>query len=1151
MRRKSPSWVPLLVAGMLFALQPAGANDLELVSRANPISDTPQSAPGFFGVVSVFFSDDERYLVYTSLSPNLSPGQINSLPRAANVFLWDRLSGDSTLVSHAAGQLTRTANGLSQSNTGISSDGRYVAFTSLATDLVPGQIDTPGTGDVFLWDRNTGDIRLVSHAFHSSVTAGDSPTVWSSLSADGRFIVFQSDASNLVPGTGGVPTPAIYLWDRDSGSLTLISHRAGAPTIPASGFFTPLLGISGDGGAVVYRSTSAELVAGQVDDASTNDVFHWTRATGENVLVSRAAGTVATSGGIGSNAPTLSRDGRFVAYSSNSNSIIPGGDGNGTTDIYLFDRAAGTNTLVSHANGLPNVGADTFSTGSEISADGSSVLFTSGASNLVPGQTETTPGSIDVFLWRRALDQTVLVSHRSSSISAGTNLGATKRSISADGRFVTFLSVEPDLVAGQNDPTNQWEDAFLFDRDSGIVSLISHRSGATAIAANDRSVTEVPISRTGSYATFATPATDIVAGLEDWNSVQDLFLYERVTTDNRLVTRQAPGFPSSTPFLVEDDLPSRSRVSADGRWVALESSAPNLAGGAPSGVLGNVFLVDRSNGAQVLISGFVPNPAFRAFERSQDPTISADGRFVAYLSNASNLVAGQVDDFLVTDDVFLFDREVSISTLVSHRAGQPNIATPANHGARDPRISTDGGFVAYYFSGALIDGQPGPAFFLYDRSNGTNTLVSRLPGQAQAPAAGTSDDPPALSADGRYVAYTSRSNELVTGITDDTSSPDVFLFDRTTGENRLLTRRATSSGQAAGGAAEPAISADGRYVAYTSSSPDLAPGQIGTDGANSDDVFLWDRETDTTQLVSRIPTGDPGNGASNRPAISADGRYVAFLSRATDLVANQIDSEDTPDAFLFDRESGEVVLASHAHGLPAQAIGATELAGLPALSADGGRLAFGTESAAAIPGQARPGGLILYDRVSGTNLLADHRPGDAANPGNAPSFAASLSADGSVLSFSSAADDLVARDFNWGTDVFVHATSTAAPTGAYSTVSPCRLFDTRTAGQTPALASAAIRAVTAAGRCGIPSSARAITVTLTVTGGTGGGHLSLFPGNLTVPATAALNFAAMQTRSSNAIASLATNGAGTLGLSAFVGGDGTVEAIVDVFGYFE
>jgi hypothetical protein len=116
------------------------------------------------------------------------------------------------------------------------------------------------------------------------------------------------------------------------------------------------------------------------------------------------------------------------------------------------------------------------------------------------------------------------------------------------------------------------------------------------------------------------------------------------------------------------------------------------------------------------------------------------------------------------------------------------------------------------------------------------------------------------------------------------------------------------------------------------------------------------------------------------------------------------------------------------------------------------------------------------------------------------------------LSFSSAADDLVARDYNWGADVFVHTISTAAPTGAYFTVPPCRLLDTRAAGQTPALASAAIRALTAAGRCGVPSSAQAIAVTLTVTGGTGGGHLSLFPGNLTVPATAALNFAAAQTR---------------------------------------
>jgi hypothetical protein len=305
--------------------------------------------------------------------------------------------------------------------------------------------------------------------------------------------------------------------------------------------------------------------------------------------------------------------------------------------------------------------------------------------------------------------------------------------------------------------------------------------------------------------------------------------------------------------------------------------------------------------------------------------------------------------------------------------------------------------------------------------------------------------------------------------------------------------------------------------------------------------------------VSHDPSGAPGDGGSELPTISADARFVAFASVASNLVPNQVDPVSSLDVFLFDRDTGGIVLASHAAGQPEKAVGGYEIFEGPALSADGSRLAYSTTSAEpVVAGQSGPGGIFVYDRATGTNLLASHRPGDATRPGNSSlAFVKSISADGSAVAFALKADDLVAHDYNQGYDVFVHATSTAPATGAYFTVPPCRLLDTRAAGQTPALASAAIRALTVSGRCGVSPNAKAVAVTLTVTGGTGGGFLSLFPANLPPPATAALNFAAAQTRSSNAIASLATNGAGTLGLSAFVGGGGTVEAIVDVFGYFE
>lgn len=1128
----------LLCGSVLFPLRSAEATDVELVTRANPPSDTPWSASNFGpNLFLPSVSDDDRYVAFSSISPNLVPGQ-RSATVGYNIFLWDRTTGTSRLVSHAAGNPLSGAAGSSRGQ-GLSSDGRYVAFLSTATDLVAGQVDAPETSDVFFWDRTTGLVRLVSHAHNSAVTVGDRPTYRFALSADGRYVAFAGDSSNFLPG--GSTTEAVYLWDRDTGGLTLVSHRAGLPAEPAMGL-TGSVSISGDGGVVAFDSLASDLVAGQVDTSGRDDVFLWTRATNSTVLASRVAGTVATSDEFAdSYSPILSRNGRWLAFRSTSPDLIPGGDGNSGTDVYLFDALGGTNTLVSHASGQPNVAADNPSFALAISADAGEILFSSMAANLVPGQVDTN-SEADTFLWRRALDQTILVSHRIEGAQVATHHGGFGGSMSADGRFAAFLSTDPDLAAGQNDPPTSSVDVFVFDRDSGVVSLASHRNGSTTDAGNDESIEPI-VSPGGNFLTFTTNATDIQAGIEDWNVASDLYLYDRGTTANRLITRVAE--LSDTQSVYFDFAPSRAEISSDGRWVAFSSPSANLTGGTRSGFYGNVFLRDRQSGTTCLISRSAVAPNAFGLGQSQIFSMSADGRYVAYQSEAPDLVAGQVDSFFRTTDVFLFDREADSSALVSHRPGQPNVSDLSNHFTKLPRISADGRFVAYYGAGIASESEAG--LYLFDRTLATSALVTHLPGQPSASALGGFDEFPSLSADGRFIAYSSSSKDLVAGVSDVDNTWDIFLYDRTNGENLLITRMAGSPDQAAGFATEPTISADGRFVAFTGRNPVLLPGPF----SSWSNVYLWDRVSDSLALVSHTPGGDYGNGHSNHPAISSDGRYVAFSSQATDLVPGQTDIEETPDTFLFDRATGAVILASHAPGAPATAIGSMEGPGLPALSADGRKLAFSTATGIAVTGQIAPGGLFVYDRMTDSSLLASHRPGEATRPGNAPGTSVTFSADGASTCFSSTATDLVARDYNGATDVFVHQISTAAPTGSYFTVSPCRLLDTRTADQTPALASAAIRAVTVTGRCAVPTSAQAIAVTLTVTGGTGGGHLSLFPGNLTVPATAALNFAAMQTRSSNAIASLATNGAGTLGLSAFVGGDGTVEAIVDVFGYFE
>ncbi|MES1244173.1 MAG: hypothetical protein ABUT39_21390, partial [Acidobacteriota bacterium] len=160
-----------------------------------------------------------------------------------------------------------------------------------------------------------------------------------------------------------------------------------------------------------------------------------------------------------------------------------------------------------------------------------------------------------------------------------------------------------------------------------------------------------------------------------------------------------------------------------------------------------------------------------------------------------------------------------------------------------------------------------------------------------------------------------------------------------------------------------------------------------------------------------------------------------------------------------------------------------------------------------------------------------------------------LSADGGVLLFTSAATDLVAGDFNGVNDVFARVRG-GLGTGDFFTLAPCRLIDTRQAGQGPALASGVPAVVDVHGACGVPSTARAVAVNVTVLQAQGAGRLTLHPGNLSTPNTSTINFPAGQNLANNAILPLASNGEGTLGITPVVTGGGTVHVIVDVSGYF-
>jgi Tol biopolymer transport system component len=344
----------------------------------------------------------------------------------------------------------------------------------------------------------------------------------------------------------------------------------------------------------------------------------------------------------------------------------------------------------------------------------------------------------------------------------------------------------------------------------------------------------------------------------------------------------------------------------------------------------------------------------------------------------------------------------------------------------------------------------------------------------------------------------------------------------------------------------PAISADGAYVAFTSGATDHISGQI--DANFGDDVFLWERATGAITLVSRASGSavTAGNAPSFLPSISADGRYIAFQSYAANLVPGQTDTNNDADVFLYDRVSGTTTLVSHVPG-SATATG-PGFSSQPFISADGSAIAFGNYNPNLVAGQVDGNAnsdVFLYDRLSGTNRLLSHTAGSALMAGNGGSGFAQISADGSTVSFNGFASDLVAGDYNLHLDTFVHG----RPGLDFHTLTPCRLLDTRTPQDGPALVSGITKILVANGACGIPANASALALNVTVTQGSGGGHLTLSPGDfLLAPNTSTINFQAGQTRANNAVVSLAAEG--SLAIRPAVTGGGTVHVIVDVTGYF-
>jgi len=399
----------------------------------------------------------------------------------------------------------------------------------------------------------------------------------------------------------------------------------------------------------------------------------------------------------------------------------------------------------------PSYQANNHSGSPVISADGRYVVFSSGADNLVPD--DTNKGS-DIFVYDRQAHTTELITLAEDGSPANESSGS--HSVSSDGRWVVFMSIASNLVAGD---THDQSDVFVHDRQTDRTTLVSMAQDGTS--GNGMSM-DANISADGRWITFASTADDLVPEIDehtgeniaDTNGMVDIFVYDRLGESIRRVSLSSDGEQSNN----NSNLPS---ISADGRWVVFWSVADNLVPGAGRGI----YLYDRSDG----ITRFITD--------GSAPTISPDGRWIGFLSSSSDLVS---DDAIYAQ---LYDRQTDEITVIGGYAEEIH-----GRASNVVNFSMDGEWLAFssVFSSpdSPLEGNSsewGQQVFLRDQKTGSFTLLSAAPNGL---AGNSSSASPSLSADGRWIAFQSFADNLVPN--DTNGYMDVFVYDRETGTMELV-----------------------------------------------------------------------------------------------------------------------------------------------------------------------------------------------------------------------------------------------------------------------------------------------------------------------------------------------------------------------------
>ncbi len=534
---------------------PGGSSTLSEVTHFTPVARAGNDVAGATGApiafdASLSATTDGSSLSYawdfgdSSTGSGINAAHTYSSPGVYPVTLTvsDDLGGSSTdtLVAYVSGaggpgsgkvteRVNRSDDGeqISQaSDPSISSDGRFVAFDSVSGSVVPN--DFNGTTDVFVRNLVEGTTELISVALDG--TSGNEQSSDVSISANGRYVAFVSHATNLTAESTPTQAGQVFVRDRQTGVTQLVSQSSNGDMGDA---FSRYPSISADGRYVAFDSHASNLVADDTNGVSDIFVRDLQQQTTERASVN-SSGQQGTRGSCtafscsgggtdGSTIPSISADGRFVTFQSDSAALIP--QTNTYDQVYVRDRQAGTTEIVS----VPRSGAfgDNHSMHASISADGRYVAFWSGSRFMVAG-TDANDWLYDIYVRDRQQGVTERVDVSSAGVQA--NFHATDPAISPNGRYVTFYSSAENLVADDTNrgvrPHPAGRDIFLHDRQERITERVSvSSSGEQALpdvgTAPHGPKHPAPVLDDGTVV-FQAAATNLVP--DDTNNAVDVFI---------------------------------------------------------------------------------------------------------------------------------------------------------------------------------------------------------------------------------------------------------------------------------------------------------------------------------------------------------------------------------------------------------------------------------------------------------------------------------------------------------------------------------------------------------------------------------------------------------------------------------------------------